>query len=322
MAEERIGVKESLHTVLPGGHLTERMKRLFWFREHPPDDKELKDPRELLAAVANILSEGDMADWRALDQRMLRSIAEDLPLFGADAAVWIEFFKEENEMADRRQLVLDDEQREILRLATQTLPQHKFELAGGTALAAAYLGHRRSEDLDFFTSDSTISAGLHTFLEELQQKGIHVDVERDSPSFARLYVGKHPVKVELGVDSPYHLQPSDQKVEGMPVRSLPDLAADKTLALFGRATTRDFVDVYQLSRTHYDINELMKLAAQKDPGFDVGWFAKALGQVTRVNPHDVTMLIPFDFDRMRDDLLAASRRILRRELDRSDDPER
>jgi hypothetical protein len=45
------------------------------------------------------------------------------------------------------------------------------------------------------------------------------------------------------------------------------VAADKTLALFGRAAARDLVDVAALSK-QYPLERLCELAAEKDPGFD------------------------------------------------------
>lgn len=74
------------------------------------------------------------------------------------------------------------------------------------------------------------------------------------------------VKAQLAEDSPCQLAPSDVAVDGVPARSLSDLAADKTLALFGRAATRDFVDVYMLLG-RFELSQLMAWAQQKDPGF-------------------------------------------------------
>lgn len=52
--------------------------------------------------------------------------------------------------------------------------------------------------------------------------------------------------------------------------SIPEeVAADKTLALFIRATARDLVDVAALSQ-RYILEQLCELAAEKDPGFDRG----------------------------------------------------
>ena len=84
----------------------------------------------------------------------------------------------------------------------------------------------------------------------------------------------------------------------MPARSLKDLAADKTLALFGRATTRDFVDVYLLLQ-RFELSQLMTWAAAKDPGFDRDWFIQALVQAEKVQPKRVTMLVPLDWDHLR-----------------------
>jgi hypothetical protein len=46
-----------------------------------------------------------------------------------------------------------------------------------------------------------------------------------------------------------------------------EVAAGKTLTLFGRAAVRDLVDVHALS-LRYRLNELCGLAAEKDAGFN------------------------------------------------------
>lgn len=227
-------------------------------------------------------------------------------------------------MADGRQRVMDDEQRRILRIAAGVLPAFGFELAGGTGLAAAYLGHRRSEDLDLFTGEREIGPGLGAFTEALRREDLQVALEphQTGRTFARLFAGLRPVKVELGCDSPFHLRPSAQTVEAMPVRSLEDLAADKVLALFGRAAARDFVDVYQLLRTHFDWGELLALARRKDPGFDNEWFARALQQVDRVSPGTVEMLVPLDFDDLRSTFVLQAKRLIRRAVEQQRDEDR
>ncbi len=84
----------------------------------------------------------------------------------------------------------------------------------------------------------------------------------------------------------------------MPARSLKDLAADRTLALFDRATTRDFVDVYMLLQ-RFGLSQLMTWAAAKEPGFDWDWFIQALVQAEKVQPKRVTMLVPLNRDHLR-----------------------
>lgn len=124
------------------------------------------------------------------------------------------------------------------------------------------------------------------------------------------------MKVDLAQDSPYRLAPSSVTVDGMPTRSLQDLAADKTLALFGRATTRDFVDVYMLLQ-RYELSQLMAWAEEKDPGFDRDWFIRALVQSEKVQPKRVTMLVPLDWDHLRLTFRQAALR-LEREASESD----
>ena len=68
-----------------------------------------------------------------------------------------------------------------------------------------------------------------------------------------------------------------------PVLHPEDLAADKTLALWGRAEPRDFLDVIML-RERYGGARLLELAAEKDRGFSLTTFREALGSISRIPP--------------------------------------
>jgi len=70
-----------------------------------------------------------------------------------------------------------------------------------------------------------------------------------------------------------------------PVLHPDDLAADKTLALWGRARPRDFVDVVALL-DRYGRDRLLELAAEKDAGFSVESFIDALRAIGRLGPGD------------------------------------
>jgi hypothetical protein len=59
--------------------------------------------------------------------------------------------------------------------------------------------------------------------------------------------------------------------------------ANKICALFGRAEVRDYVDVDAiLISGRYSEEELLRLAADHDPGFDRLWFAEALAAIDRL----------------------------------------
>jgi len=70
-----------------------------------------------------------------------------------------------------------------------------------------------------------------------------------------------------------------------PVLHPDDLAADKVLALWGRARPRDFYDVRALMN-HYDRDQLLSLAASKDVGFTSATFLDALNAINRLTSDD------------------------------------
>jgi hypothetical protein len=85
------------------------------------------------------------------------------------------------------------------------------------------------------------------------------------------------LKVDLALDSPFRFEPAQQTRGGTLVSSLRDLEVDKLLAYYGRAEPRDAVDLYFILK-RASLDELLTLAAEKDPGFDLYWFAVALNR--------------------------------------------
>jgi hypothetical protein len=68
-----------------------------------------------------------------------------------------------------------------------------------------------------------------------------------------------------------------------PVLHADDAVANKVCALFGRAEIRDYVDVAAiLASNRYSDDDLIRLAAEHDPGFDLAWFVEALEAVDRI----------------------------------------
>ena len=109
----------------------------------------------------------------------------------------------------------------------------------------------------------------------LRAEGAHAKLDRREPGFTRLAVtvsDGRSVVVEVGHDA--RIREAVQLSFGR-VLHPEEVAADKTLALFGRAAARDLVDVAALSE-RYTLEQLCELAAEKDPGFDRSVFADAL----------------------------------------------
>ena len=85
------------------------------------------------------------------------------------------------------------------------------------------------------------------------------------------------LKVDLALDSPFRFEPAQPARGGIMVSSLRDLEVDKLLAYYGRAEPRDAVDLYFILQ-RASLDELLTLAAEKDSGFDLYWFAVALNR--------------------------------------------
>jgi hypothetical protein len=105
-----------------------------------------------------------------------------------------------------------------------------------------------------------------------------------SDTFARLTVETEheECRIDLAVD--VRMRPVDRDPR-VALLSLEELAADKVLALFGRAAARDYQDVAALRR-HFSWTVLLELASEKDAGFSVERFLDAIAAFDRLDAVD------------------------------------
>lgn len=175
----------------------------------------------------------------------------------------------------------------LARVGLTAASRYGFCLAGGYAVQAHGFVDRLSKDVDLFTSTTAAAdfpAALAEVIRAYQGDGLHVSVDREGPTFARLAVSDPATKaastVELGVD--WRAYPPVNLAIG-PVLHPDDAVANKLCALFGRAAVRDYIDVHgTLLSGRYTGEELLRLAVDHDPGFDAGMFADALRAVRRL----------------------------------------
>ncbi|MGH3987652.1 MAG: nucleotidyl transferase AbiEii/AbiGii toxin family protein [Actinomycetes bacterium] len=176
---------------------------------------------------------------------------------------------------------LDPLHEELARLALSLPEAGPVALAGGGAMLAHGLVARPTQDLDLFTPDPDDVVRLADALAvALRADGARVTIDRRDPGFARMVVTMpdgRAVAVEVAHDA--RIRDTVRLAFG-PVLHPDEVAADKTLALFGRAAARDLVDVDALQH-RYTRDQLFALAAEKDPGFDPGVFADALAAAAR-----------------------------------------
>lgn len=179
-----------------------------------------------------------------------------------------------------------------------------YYLTGGTALAEFYLGHRRSFDLDLFTTEEGLIVPFSRVLEErFQREGFSTRAIRRLVSFAEFEVSwqTETVRLHLAYDSPYRFGPPEETAL-VRVNNFQDLVVDKLLTFFGRAEPRDAVDLFFILQTE-GFAELTRLAGQKDPGFDLYWLAVALEKVQgfpdELERWPVEMIKPLDIGELK-----------------------
>ncbi len=157
-----------------------------------------------------------------------------------------------------------------------------FFLTGGTALAAFYLRHRVSIDLDLFTLDDfAITEGARLLPVLTKELGWSVLSARHTEHFHRFLL-QDPEGVPLQVDLVRDFGPQfgeRQVIEGIVVDSLENIAANKLTAILGRAEPKDFIDLYFILHQGWSLDTLIKMAQEKDTGLTPFYLAGALLQV-------------------------------------------
>lgn len=179
--------------------------------------------------------------------------------------------------------ILTEIQKKILLLINSLPEKDAFYLTGGTALSAFYLKHRKSHDLDFFTTVEEIILPFSQKVERvLTQEGLKIEKKRGLSSFVELLVmsGSDSTVIHLALDTPFRFEEPREFSDfpGVKIDSLIDIAVNKLLALFGRAELRDFIDIYFL-REHFSKNDLIEKAKRKDKGFDLYWLGVAMERI-------------------------------------------
>jgi hypothetical protein len=159
--------------------------------------------------------------------------------------------------------------------------QAQFFLTGGAALAAYYLHHRRSLDIDLFVTDSDALESLEeALLRAGMERGWQVEELRRTPGFRRFLLRHGPE--ETLVDLVHEPVRQIVAVEAKPrhgqltVDALDDLVANKLGALLGRSDVKDLVDLYYIAQAGIDPLAHLDAARAKDGGVEAITLAHVL----------------------------------------------
>jgi hypothetical protein len=176
-------------------------------------------------------------------------------------------------------------QRDFLSVFFARPTSKAFFLTSGTALAEFYLHHRYSDDIDLFTQDSGALALMENDLSGISQEiGCAWSPGVKATDFRPIFLrrGSEPqLKIDF-VRDPGPQFGECQIFGNVIVDSELNIAVNKVTALFGRAAPKDFVAHYFLLKKGYDLDELMRLAKEKDMGFSEFYFAGMLHENRRI----------------------------------------
>lgn len=147
----------------------------------------------------------------------------------------------------------------LLEIGQQPFAQ-RFYLAGGTGLALQ-LGHRMSEDLDFFSQEDDLNDNNRAEIIAALEKRFALAV--DPGGLASLHIGVEGNFVGF-MSYGYPLLAPTIELEGVHLADLMDIGLMKMDAVAGRGARKDFYDLYFIAQ-HIPLDKLLERGREKYP---------------------------------------------------------
>jgi predicted nucleotidyltransferase component of viral defense system len=159
--------------------------------------------------------------------------------------------------------------------------ENRFYLTGGAALVGFYLGHRETNDLDLFTLENEIENGFAIVRDVARALGASVESIQTAPDFRRVLVkrGDEAVVVDLVREYVFQLERDKREIGGIRIDSPEEILANKLCALLSRSEIRDLVDVRELEKAGFVLENALSVAQQKDTGLTPAQLAWVLNQI-------------------------------------------
>lgn len=139
--------------------------------------------------------------------------------------------------------ILDRAKRRVIRLQAGIVREGGFFLAGGTGLGLR-IGHRLSDDLDWFTPNPFDVADLMARLNALPEKPSAL--RKDGRHTLRAYYDSLETSFITYAEVPAHPEMLTIERRKIPIADLGVLAAMKAAVLHDRGARRDFIDVHAI----------------------------------------------------------------------------
>jgi len=134
--------------------------------------------------------------------------------------------------------ILLTDTKKVLNNFKKTNAQQDFYLSGGTGLALQ-IGHRESQDLDFFSEKDFDPELLQAELAKIS----HLENIQLDKGTLNCFIDN--VKIQF-LHYPYKLLEEKIEWEGIHISSMLDIACTKLLTISSRGSKKDFIDLYFL----------------------------------------------------------------------------
>jgi len=165
--------------------------------------------------------------------------------------------------------ILDEQRKNILPLLGKL--KNDFYLAGGTALALE-IGHRDSIDFDFFSEKPVDTQKLFETLREIFKDHTLVKIQEEANTLSVIV----DERIKLSFFSyPHSLLADPINEEYLRLADVKDIACMKLSAVTGRASNKDYIDLYYILQT-LPLSHLLILARQKFDSIDTNLILKSL----------------------------------------------
>jgi predicted nucleotidyltransferase component of viral defense system len=156
---------------------------------------------------------------------------------------------------------LTKEARSVYKILHKQSFLKDFYLAGRTGLALQ-IGHRISQDFDFFSNKEKLTRNSRERIVRYLSDLGKVEVELEEEGTLRIYLNR------IGISFfhyDYSLITPLLHFGNLRIVSITDIGLMKIAAIVGRGSKKDFIDLYFIANHHIPLDNLLRLSRKKFP---------------------------------------------------------
>jgi len=141
--------------------------------------------------------------------------------------------------------------------------EQEFYLTGGTCLSRFYVEKRYSNDLDFFTNQSSRYSFAVKNIKLALQSQFDLSVEVESKDFTRFKVDGR-LQIDFVNDIAFRYKEPVVTEDNFLLDNVENILSNKITAVIGRDNPKDLFDIYLINKFYdFDWKEILESAHQK-----------------------------------------------------------